>query len=61
MFVCSFVLSSSFRNVCGNSKDIARFGEIVKTLCDQTVLSIIIACYILRKKILELQLCNTMY
>jgi len=49
------VLGSFFSEMCtGNSKDTAGFGELVKILCDQTVLSIIIACYILGRKILEL-------
>lgn len=48
-------MGSFFSEMCaGNSKDVAGFGELVKTLYDQTVLSIIIACYILGRKILEL-------
>lgn len=38
----------------GNNKEAAGFGELAKTFCDQTVLSIIIACYMLERKILEL-------
>lgn len=33
----------------GNSRDVAGLGELVKTLCHQIVLSIIIAFYVLRK------------
>lgn len=53
--VTFFVCSSFLSEMCaGNSKDVAGFAELVKTLCHQIVLSIIIACYVLGRKMLVL-------
>lgn len=53
--VIFFIFSSFLSEMsAGNSKDVAGFGELVKTLCHQIALSIIIACYVLGRKMLVL-------